>query len=459
MTNSSSTASEHQASALSTDQRGIKRVTVFSIEGESASAMLRILGPAKHLGWEVIHGFDRGTFHFEAVKQGDVVVLQRDFCREVKAYNQVLSTARSLQKPVILELDDLFFDLPEAHHCRVRGFYTDALLPLYLALIDADLVTVSTAPLREALLPYNPNIHVISNYLEDALWKMTEPKPVVPNPEKIIIGYMGTESHRPDLITILPALLELERRYPGRISYRFWGIEPPAELASHSEVEWPARLTTRYADFVEYFQSQSADIVISPLADNLFNQCKSAIKYLEYSAIGLPGVYSRIAPYTDTIREGRDGLLASSAEEWVSALSALIDSPELRGQLIRNAQANIAENWLLSRNVHKQQEIYEQALAGYGRGERSFPPHFDLLRNIAAQHYELHQRLVQDDSFSRGQLSDKDTLIHDLRKEKAELLKRIDDLNTEVVTYANSPSWKLTRPFRKLSRVLGRRKL
>ena len=432
-------------------EQGIKSIAVFSIEGESASAVLRILGPARHLGWKVIHGFDKGVFHFEAVKQADVVVLQRDFCREVTAYTQIITVARSLHKPVILDLDDLFFELPEAHHCRVRGFYTDALLPIYLALIDADLVTVSTAPLRETLLPYNPNIRVISNYLEDALWKLKDPQPPAADPGKIVIGYMGTESHRPDLQTILPALLELEHKYPGRIAYRFWGMEPPAELATRSQVEWPSKLTTKYADFVEYFQSQSADIVISPLADNLFNACKSAIKYLEYTAIGIAGVYSRVAPYQDIIREGEDGLLASSAEEWVSALSALIESPELRARLITNAQANIAENWMLSKNVYKHREIYEQALAGYQGRTRSVPPHLDLIRNIAAQHYELQQRLLHEDSYSRGQLSDKDTLLHDLRQEKADLLNRIDALNDEVVAYANSPSWKITRPFRKNS--------
>ena len=163
-------------------EQGIKSIAVFSIEGESASAVLRILGPARHLGWKVIHGFDKGVFHFEAVKQADVVVLQRDFCREVTAYTQIITVARSLHKPVILDLDDLFFELPEAHHCRVRGFYTDALLPIYLALIDADLVTVSTAPLRETLLPYNPNIRVISNYLEDALWKLKDPQPPAADP-------------------------------------------------------------------------------------------------------------------------------------------------------------------------------------------------------------------------------------------------------------------------------------
>ena len=109
---------------------------------------------------------------------------------------------------------------------------------------------------------------------------------------------------------------------------------------------------------------------------------------------------------------------------------------------------------MLSKNVYKHREIYEQAVAGYQGGTRSVPPHLDLMRSIAAQHYELQQRLLHEDSYSRGQLSDKDTLLHDLRQEKADLLNRIDALNDEVVAYANSPSWKITRPFRKFTRLL-----
>ena len=43
-----------------------------------------------------------------------------------------------------------------------------------------------------------------------------------------------------------------------------------------------------YKDFATFFQTQSADIFIAPLVDNIFNQCKSPIKFFEYSALGVP---------------------------------------------------------------------------------------------------------------------------------------------------------------------------
>ena len=47
---------------------------------------------------------------------------------------------------------------------------------------------------------------------------------------------------------------------------------------------------------------------IAPLHDNRFNQSKSDLKVLEYAMIGLPVVASKVAPYSASVRHGRDGV-------------------------------------------------------------------------------------------------------------------------------------------------------
>jgi rhamnosyltransferase len=46
------------------------------------------------------------------------------------------------------------------------------------------------------------------------------------------------------------------------------------------------------------------DINIAPLVDNPQRRSKSAIKYLEAAAVGVPTVAARLEPYCDTITEG-----------------------------------------------------------------------------------------------------------------------------------------------------------
>ena len=179
---------------------------------------------------------------------------------------------------VVFDLDDMLFDLPENHPDRISGFYTEALLPMLQAIMEADLVTVATETLRQALLPYNRSIEIIPNDLSQNLWSFKE-LPASSDLENFItIGYMGGKSHQPDLMMVLPALKAINEDYPGKIRFHFWGIEPPEELAISSQVGWSPPEPYVYQKFVNFFQTQTADIVIAPLEENYFNDCKSPIK-------------------------------------------------------------------------------------------------------------------------------------------------------------------------------------
>ena len=220
------------------------------------------------------------------------------------------------------------------------------------AIMEVDLVTVATKGLQDYFLQYNRNIIVFQNYLNDQLWKITEPLMNRSSDIPITIGYMGGHSHKPDIEMVSPTLIKLLHKYPDNIVYKFWGIEPPAELVPYSQVDWCPPGSYTYPDFVTYFQTQTADIMIAPLADNLFNSCKSPIKFLEYSALGVPGVYSRITPYEIIVEDGVDGFLASTSLEWEASLSKLIEDQDLRRR-IANAQEKIRKSWLLSQNAYK----------------------------------------------------------------------------------------------------------
>ena len=443
----------------------VKAIVFYSFNDEDALAVLRMLGPAKLAGLEVIHGVKDRSVDIDAVNKGDLVVIQREFGVDYNSYEKVIANARLLEKPVILDLDDLILALPEDHPDRLAGNFSPALLPLLQTIIEADLVTVPTAHLREYLLPYNPSIEIIPNYLDDSLWSLIPPRKKVDSAEPIIIGYMGGHSHAPDLSMILPALMQLVKIYPqNRIRFQFWGIEPPAELVPYSKVDWFPPPSRRYSDFAEYFQRQEMDIAITPLGDNLFNSCKSSIKFLEYTAIGAPGVYSRVAPYADVIENEIDGMLAATTEEWISALGRLIESVDLRGLLIGNAQHKVNQSWMLSKNADKRAKIYSELVSNYRREGKTYPPFFELEKTITRQLYEehlrnYHSRQQKDDRIQyltrRG--AEQDNLIQSLNGKISnteftleQMNQHVTDLENEVVSYATSKSWRWTRPFRKI---------
>jgi len=368
-------------------------IAYFSESIDDAMAMLRVVRPAEAAGVTIRRKTaQNGELDDSLIRQTEVVVTQRGFSQDYEAYEKVIAYAHSNRKPVVLDLDDLLLELPENHPDRLNGQFSDTLLPMFQAVLDADLVTVATEPLREYMLPYNYNVRVIPNYFDDSLWQFRPYNGRTKADAPVTIGYMGGHSHEPDLKMILPALLELMTRYPGRIRFKFWGIQPPSELLPFSNVNWAPPPTYRYADFAEYFQTQTADIVIAPLCDNLFNACKSAIKFFEYSAIGVPGVYSRIAPYSNMIEDGWDGLLAGANDEWVDAISRLIESPKTGKDLVERARQKIRSHWLLSANAARQFEIYDELIAGHRNENKVLPGFYNLIHKITIQNYETKKQ-------------------------------------------------------------------
>ena len=348
-------------------------------------------------------------------------------------------------------------------------------MPLLQTLIEANLVSVSTTKLRDELAKYNSNVKVLPNYFDDNLWQFSPPLRKSSSREMLTIGYMGTPSHQRDLEYITPVLLELSRRYPKSLRFRFWGAPPPQAIRSFIQVQFTPWYSNSHKDFVEYFQTQAADIFIAPLEDNLFNRCKSPLKFFEYSALGAPGVYSRLNCYEEFVTDGYDGLLATSLDDWTNCLVRLIENDELRYQLADNAQNTIRENWLLSKNAFRWEETYQSAFENQSSNRQQYNNIGGIINSInlqltnafiynEARKRELSKKWEEQDQTVQNlvnQLSqaridveqmaaDKQSLSTQLQQARNE----IDKLKAEILMYALSMSWQITRPLRRMSRKL-----
>lgn len=341
--------------------QSIKSVVVYTVyPWKHAITTLRITGPLENAGLQVIKGNTGDDIYPDRVSQADVVVIQREFPDYARHYQQILSLARDREAPVIYEIDDLLLELPDEHPDQAIDYYTPALFQILRAVLEADLVTTTTPELRDYYSAFNPNTVVLPNYLDETLWKPGTPDPAATD-GPLTIGYIGSSTHKPDLELISPALIKILDRYPNRIRFHAWGVEPPPELIEHRQVNWTPLLIKDYSEFAAYVSALKCDIFIAPLVDSFFNQCKSAVKFLEYSIQGIPGVFSDVAPYSRAITHGENGMLASSPDEWEAYLCALIEQLALRQKIGLRARQSILDHWRLSQHAHKWREAYQEA--------------------------------------------------------------------------------------------------
>jgi glycosyltransferase involved in cell wall biosynthesis len=90
----------------------------------------------------------------------------------------------------------------------------------------------------------------------------------------------------------------------------------------------------------------SFQVNIAPLnLEKEFNKAKSALKYFEAAALGVPVIASPVEDFQFAIRHAENGLLASNEEEWFDCLASLVESPEYRRQLGLRAQQDALERY------------------------------------------------------------------------------------------------------------------
>ena len=404
----------------------------FSLSGEDPMAHLRLIGPLRQSGIDIIKGVENGQIVVGRVSEADIIIIQRELPKKFDDYKKIVEFARKEGKPLVFDLDDLLFFLPENHPDRLDSYYGSSLLPMLQALMEVDLVSVATPRLRDFVINYNNNVSVLPNYFDDNLWRLKPPVLKTSEHETLTIGYMGGNSHKPDLEYITPVLLDLIKRYSQKLRFQFWGIQPPAEVASLTQVQWSPTTTYRYKDFATFFQAQTADIFIAPLIDTLFNRCKSPIKFFEYSALGVPGVFSNLETYADVVTHGQNGLLATSLDEWTDCLVQLIENDELRVQLADQAQTTIRENWLLSQNAFRWNETFQSAFEIISSNRERNTHIASIVKSINLQLFETFDKKEAAVQTLTAQVAEKEQAVAALTAQVTEKEQAVQALSAQV---------------------------
>jgi len=276
---------------------------------------------------------------------------------------QIRYSSSEKNKPtprLIYTIDDNLLDLdavplPTRHAVRYFCRYADGIL-------------VSTEFLRQRLQRLNPHIFVLPNTLDERLFAGDGRQLPVErqSAEQLTIGFMGTFTHDADLMLVLQALRTVLRRHLDAVRLQLvGGISNPGLLRLFQglsvQVLNPSPADAPYPNFIPWMkQNLCWDIGIAPLEDTAFNRSKSDIKFLDYSALGIPGIYSNVPSYSSTVRHLETGWLAENTPAaWVEALETLLSNSIRRADLARNAQDYVFSQRTLQYRAHVWREAIQ----------------------------------------------------------------------------------------------------
>lgn len=296
----------------------------------------------------------------------DVVVFQRAIGARFVSWMQ---QCRARGIATVVELDDDLFNVPK--HNPASGVWRRPEAQEYVRkqLLMADHVIASTVPLANQLASQargiEPKTTVCRNHLHPTVWpqELLADDPVHQNPEgSIVVGWQGSQTHDDDFRIVIPALMEILRRYP-QVILRFFGSVPLTIRGKVPEnrFQWVHGVPfDRYPATLRYM---NFDVAIAPLVDCAFNRAKSHLKWMEYASLGLPVVASDVYPYANAIVHGSTGFTCRSDDEWIDTLSMLIEDAALRQHVGGDARQHVINEWYPDKHIGAWKMAFEAAVA------------------------------------------------------------------------------------------------
>ncbi len=199
-------------------------------------------------------------------------------------------------------------------------------------------VTVGNRLLAGWAARHARDVHVVPSTIEMANYPARPPD--YPTSTIPTLGWTGSHSTLPFLKSLENAL----QRLAGRRRFRLLVIShtDKPELGWTPTFEVVARKWNAATEAVDL---HAMDVGIAPFPDSGWTPWRCHGKVLQYMAVGIPTVASRMGILPDYVRDGQDGYLATSDDEWVERLCQLLDDAALRRRMGASARQRIAEQY------------------------------------------------------------------------------------------------------------------
>ncbi len=274
----------------------------------------------------------------------DIIFIQREaFMTGSVFFEKML--ARSKAK-LIFDYDDAIWkhDVSDANR-KLGWLKNPAKTSRIIAL--ADLVIAGNQYLADYASQWCRNVVVIPTTLDTDLFK---PCIKQNNSSAICIGWSGSSTTTKYLKEARNVLLALKHKFGDQVYFKVIG---DAEFIDEDlGIQGLAWKRAREID-----ELCEIDIGLMPLPDDEWTRGKCGFKALLYMSLGIPSVISPVGVNSEIIRDGENGFLAGTENEWINKISKLILDKELRLSLGMAGRDTVVNRY----SVTSQKDVYLRA--------------------------------------------------------------------------------------------------
>jgi glycosyltransferase involved in cell wall biosynthesis len=321
---------------------------------DALHAELYVPGGAKAKASGLLHGYLRRLELLRDLAIYDAVFVYREAALIGPEILERMVSRRRL--PIIYGLDDPLF-VP--YRSPANGALSRLKFPGKVARLCAlaTAVIVNGSPLRGFAAKYNGNVWVVPNLVNEGVYQ-PELRPRG-NPPRL--GWIGSHSSASNLDLLAEPLNELARRV---------GFEVHLVGADRAAVGKVSCESKSWSEASEIRDLRLFDVGLLPLNDHPWNAWKFNFKLAQYMALGIPPVCTPVGDNAAVVEHGTTGFLASTSNDWVRYLEALITDDQLRQQMGAAASAYAHRHFTLEANQQTIVGAFRSALKKTRVGSR-----------------------------------------------------------------------------------------
>lgn len=261
-----------------------------------------------------------GEMHFDC----DIIVMQRVMFSDIP---EKMMRARANGQILINDVDDWYWGLSPANAAWLASHPVhnpEENVNHYKRILhNSSVVTVSTRYLADRISQWVTSpIVILGNYIDTSMYYKKSH-----SMGKYTIGWAGSTQHRSGDLEILKGVIsQIDDANFCHIGH----LEGAPLFADRVGLPEDKVKTYPMVTPREYpISLLHMDVGLAPLANVPFNEAKSAIKMMEYSAAGIPSILSPLPEYKRLHELYGIGRIAKKPNHWVSHVKALKD-PDVR---------------------------------------------------------------------------------------------------------------------------------
>ncbi len=233
-------------------------------------------------------------------------------------------------KKYILNYDDAVFDYYESSQTFLIRYF---LKNKHKLLMKNSFLTICG---NEFLRNYAKdsgcrNIKIIPSVIDIKKYKINNSKNVIP-----VICWIGSNSTIHNLELLKPVFQKLAK--DKEFILKIIG----SDLYHIKDINC---IKIKWSEDTEVSELSNSDIGIMPLINTRFAFGKCGYKLIQYMGVGLPVVASNIGSNNKIVKDGVNGFLADTQNNWFYYLKILLESYELREKLGRNGRKMVEDKY------------------------------------------------------------------------------------------------------------------